>query len=295
MNIQLPTYSKILKRKKPSILFHYTTPLGLLSISTSKKIWATDLRFLNDKKEIQHSLDITHSIIKDFYKVNDTLKNTELNYEFIEFLRTNLGERWNPEVYVVSFTEEGDLLSQWRGYCATGGFSIGFDFKLLSKIAKNYNSFLVPCVYDFKIQKQIVEELLVSYNKIYNESLKYNSKNNPDELANKISNEFIICLLAIAPMLKHESFKEEKEWRIVNINLRRMPHVDIKFRANESNIIPYIEISLCQSDKEVEFKKIFIGPVSINEYSKEAVSQLLRKSNVPQNAIVLSSAPYRCT
>ena len=106
-----------------------------------------------------------------------------------------------------------------------------------------------------------------------------------------IANKFIISLFALAPMFKHESFKEEKEWRIVSSLLRIMP--DIKFRANESNIIPYIEISLCQNEEEIEFKKIFIGPSSINQYSKEAVLQLLRRNRIHQNAIRLSSAPYR--
>lgn len=215
----------------------------------------------------------------------------ELNFDFMEYLGINLRKRWNPEVYVASFTEEGDLLSQWRGYCPKGGFSIGFHFDLLSYIAEIHDSFLLPCVYDFKIQKKIIEELLVSYNKKYSESLKNNDKNNSDELARSISNEFIISLFALAPMLKHESFKEEKEWRIVSSLLRVMP--DIQFRANESNIIPYIEISLCQSKEEIEFKKIFIGPSSINQYSKEAVLQLLRKNRLHHNAIRLSSAPYR--
>ena len=132
---------------------------------------------------------------------------------------------------------------------------------------------------------------MVSHSKKYDEAIKDNDQNNSDELAHSISNEFIISLFALAPMLKHESFKEEKEWRIVSSNLRVMP--DIQFRTNESNIIPYIEISLCQSEEEIEFKKIFIGPASINQYSKEAVSQLLRKNRVPQNAIRFSSAPYR--
>jgi len=292
MREQLPTYSKILNRGTPSTLFHYTTPMGLLGISHSKKIWATDLRFLNDKKEFQHSLDITHSILEDFYKVDDNLKKLKgLNYDFIEYLRINLGRKWNPEVYVASFSEEGDLLSQWRGYCPKGGFSIGFHFNLLSQIAENHDSFLLPCVYDFKIQKQILEELLVSHSKKYAEAIKDNDQNNSDELAHSISNEFIISLFALAPMLKHESFKEEKEWRIVSSNLRVMP--DIQFRASDSNIIPYIEISLCQSEEEIEFTRIFIGPASIDQYSKEAVLQLLRKNRVPQNAIRLSSAPYR--
>ena len=72
MSERLPTYSKVLDRRTPSVLFHYTTPIGLLGISQSKQIWATDLRFLNDKKEFQHSLDIIHSILKGFYKVQSS-------------------------------------------------------------------------------------------------------------------------------------------------------------------------------------------------------------------------------
>lgn len=292
MREQLPTYLKILKRRRPSILFHYTTPIGLLGISQSKKIWATDLRFLNDKKEFQHSLDIMHSILESFYKVDNNPKKPKgLNYNFVEFLRINLREKWNPKVYVASFTEKGDLLSQWRGYCPKGGFSIGFHFNLLSQVAKKHHSFLLPCVYDYKIQNQMLEELLVSYSKKYDEAIKNNNQKNSDELAHSISNEFIINMFALSPMLKHESFREEKEWRIVSTILIGSP--DIKFRASESNIIPYIEISLCQSEEEIEYKQVFIGPASINHYSKEALSQLLRKNRMQKNAIQLSSAPYR--
>jgi len=236
-------------------------------------------------------LDITHSIIESYFKVdNNPRKIKELTYDFIEYLRINLGKRWNPEVYVASFTEEGDLLSQWRGYCSKGGFSLGFHFDLLSQVAKTHDSFLLPCVYDTKIQKQIIEELLISFSGKYDDALK-GKQDDSDKLAHKISVEFIIHLFALAPMLKHESFKEEKEWRIVSSILRVAP--DIQFRANESNIIPYIEMALSKDDNEIELRKLFIGPESNNKYAKEAVLQLLRKNRVPQNTIKYSSVPYR--
>jgi hypothetical protein len=292
MNDQMPTYSRILSRRPPDVLFHYTSPTGLVGIAHSKTIWATDIRFLNDKKEFQHSLDITHSIVEGFYKVdNDPNKLKGLAYDFIEYLRINLRKKWNPRVYVASFTEEGDLLSQWRGYCPKGGFSLGFSFNLLSEVAKKHDSFLLPCVYDVKTQKQLLEELLVSYSKKYEEVSKKENEKNPDQLAKSLSNKFIISLFAIAPMLKHDSFKEEKEWRIVSSNLRTIP--DINFRANESNIIPYIEMALSKNENEIEFRKVFIGPASNNEYSKEAVLQLLRKNRIQENNIRFSSAPYR--
>ncbi len=292
MRKHLPTYSKVIGKKKPATLFHYTTTIGLLGISTSKKIWATDIRYFNDPKEFQHTLDIIHLIIEDFYKVSDDPKELEgLAYDFIEYLRINLGRKWNPEVYVVSFTEEGDLLSQWRGYCPKGGFSIGFDFDLLSQIAEIHDSDLLPCVYDPKIKKQIIQELLAFNNKKYVEAKDGNKQHDSDQLMHTITNEFIISLYAIAPMLKHESFKEEKEWRIVSSRLRVQP--EINFRASESKIIPYIEISLCQVEEEVNFKSIYCGLDSANQLSKKAVMQLLRKNRLPEYAFKLSKTPYR--
>lgn len=94
MKKQLSTYSKILKQLPPPVLFHFTTPKGLIGIAKSKTIWATDIRFLNDKKEFQHSLDITHSIIEGFYRVtNNPNKLKGLAYDFIEYLRINVSER----------------------------------------------------------------------------------------------------------------------------------------------------------------------------------------------------------
>ncbi len=295
MRRHLPTYYKVIGKKKPATLYHYTTPIGLLGISTSKNIWATDIRYFNDPKEFQHALDVTHLIIEDFFKVSDDPKELKgLDYDFIEHLRINLGRKWNPEVYVVSFTEEGDLLSQWRGYCPRGGFSIGFDFDHLSLIAEMHDSDLLPCVYDPKIKKKIVEELLTFHNKKYVEAGDGTKQYNSDQLAHTITNEFIISLYAIAPMLKHESFREEKEWRIVSSKLRIQP--EIKFRASESKIIPYIEISLCQNDEEeVNIKSIYCGPDSNDQLSKNAVMQLLRKNRLPYHAFKLSKTPYRTT
>ena len=202
-----------------------------------------------------------------------------------------MSKNWNPEVYVASFTEEGDLLSQWRGYCPKGGFSLGFSSKRLTELANTHDSFLLPCVYDPKTKNKLVEELLVSYSKQYDNAVKNDNVKDPDKLAHSISNEFIISLFAISPMLKHESFKEEKEWRIVSANLIVAP--DIQFRANDSTVIPYIEMGLCNAGSEIDFKKVYIGPASVNYFTKEAVLQLLKKNRLPQNSIHFSSAPYR--
>jgi hypothetical protein len=101
------------------------------------------------------------------------------------------------------------------------------------------------------MQKKLFEEFLISYSNKYEEVAKKDNQKNPDIVAKSLSNEFIISLFAIAPMIKHDSFKEEKEWRIVSSNLRVEP--DIQFRVSESNIIPYIEMALGKNESEIEF------------------------------------------
>ena len=293
-----------LKNPIPSILYHYTTQKGLLEIVDTKTIWATDIFYLNDSLEYEYAAKLIQDVI-DEYLVNsqsppartvDTslarkVTPEKLQQLMLESTKKGISSLTRFRIYVCSFTEEGDQLSQWRGYCPKGGFSIGFHFNQLSQIAKKHDSDLLPCVYDFEIQNQILEELLVLYSKRYVEAMNVNNQKNSDELAHIITNEFIISLSALAPMLKHESFKEEKEWRIVSSRLRVMP--EIKFRANESTIIPYIEISLCQSEEEIHFKRIFLGPASNSQFSKEAVLQLLKKNRMPEHTIELSRASYR--
>ena len=39
----------------PHVLYHYTSADGLIGILSSKSIWLTDLRYMNDLSELQYS------------------------------------------------------------------------------------------------------------------------------------------------------------------------------------------------------------------------------------------------
>ncbi len=44
--------------EKPPILFHYTTASALHSIFSSRQLWATHFRYLNDPSELLHGEEI---------------------------------------------------------------------------------------------------------------------------------------------------------------------------------------------------------------------------------------------
>lgn len=77
-------------------------------------------------------------------------------------MREAIGHRIESiNVCVCSFSEVGDLLSQWRAYSGgAGGFSIGFGGEFLKAASRREDFWLVPCVYDEDDQRALVRNLL---------------------------------------------------------------------------------------------------------------------------------------
>lgn len=59
----------------PALLFHYTTPTGLLGILNGRKIWATHTRFLNDAQKLDYGLCFIREVLST-YPCNDLLADT---------------------------------------------------------------------------------------------------------------------------------------------------------------------------------------------------------------------------
>ena len=92
-----------------SLLYHYTNQHGLLGIFSSKTVWSTNAHFLNDPTEFVHALSFAKSIANYFFD-NDYFE------QFGAMLHRHVGKLRREGLYVSSFSEKPDLLSQWRGY-----------------------------------------------------------------------------------------------------------------------------------------------------------------------------------
>jgi hypothetical protein len=188
-------------------------------------------------------------------------------------------------VCVCSFSEEGDLLSQWRGYCSPGpGFALGFKSTTLQLLANRQNFFLAPCVYDWSTQYQIVQELI-------DETINAFNLQEPGHIE-KASWSFVTRLATYAPVIKHHSFSEEKEWRLISNPIRGD---DPKFgcRGGHSMIIPYYTFDLVGSDGQLEIARVIIGPGPHEALNLRAVTWLLMSHGVVSEGATRSQVPYR--
>src|SRR6185295_16074298 len=107
------------------ILYHYTSAAGLHGIITSATLRASNYPYLNDTSEIDYGRKVVLGFLHDEVQKRDVEYERQLLKEAAVRLDRNTWEnepdpiirQSEPlEVYLTSFCEEPDLLSQWRAY-----------------------------------------------------------------------------------------------------------------------------------------------------------------------------------
>ncbi len=118
--------------KSPTQLFHYSSMEGFLGIASSKAIWASDMLSLNDASEASYP----YEVIAEAFENQTSVMLDAHRQAFKTQLTEYLFRMYTP--FVTCFCEDGDLLSQWRGYGGNGeGFAIGFSASWLASLDRN--------------------------------------------------------------------------------------------------------------------------------------------------------------
>ncbi|OGW44124.1 MAG: hypothetical protein A2Y66_07445 [Nitrospirae bacterium RBG_13_41_22] len=290
---------------QPSLLYHYTSQKGLLEIVKNKTIWATNIHYLNDSLEYKYAAKLIQEVIDDYSSslpsnsegVPRELKisSNEIQKMLLESMGKIISSPTRFHVYVCSFSEEGDQLSQWRGYCPNGnGFSLGFETSHLSGQMVKYSFGLVKCVYDRNEQVKIVREIIDEAMSDLKSRLGDNDDIKIDVVSETLTTVMIQAaayLVLLITRLKHETFHEEKEWRFVALFDDNQPR-PFCFREGKSMIIPHTVIPLADNDESIKIVRIIIGPTPHPQLAQKAV-QLLMESNKIKCEVELSKIPYR--
>lgn len=268
---------------------HYTSQSGLMGIISSETLWATNIKFLNDEQEFQHALELVRGLIPKS-KITPEHRDHAVYSEFIEGLQKELSGLDNyvtESIYTFSFSQEIDLLSQWRGYCPdNNGFCLVFDVdKTFEHVKEKYpDAHLMECVYENAIKESRIKAVLNDYwAQFFSAPSKEKKKTIIDQLAKEV--------MLLASYFKHPSFSEEKEKRIVVI-LAYAPNSGLQFRKGRFSLIPFISLPaprLC-------IQKIGIGPTANKELAKHALDMFLEtiyRDPFGGPESIFSKTPYR--
>lgn len=254
----------------PEYLWHYTNGGALLNILKTKALWATHIRYLNDGREFIYALELAREDITRRLAGNLIEEDARPALQQAHDRLATTGVGGDADVFVCSLTAQGDQLSQWRGYTSPGdAYCLGLPtLYLLSRSLTNWQ--LRECIYGEEQHRAAIEYTI-------NGSLGRLAADKVDEFVA----DLVGGLTAIAPDLKHASFKEEEEWRLVRYPPQFLKdptegNASVEFRAGHYSIIPYTEWPLVRDDMG-KFKAVVrVGPGPYPELSGAAVLERAR-------------------
>jgi hypothetical protein len=275
---------------------------------------------LNDREEILHAKQLAQGV------VDEEPEYVGERFPARDYIRKAVNIAFNTgylhedrlRVMVASFTEEGDLLSQWRGYGDDSrGVSIGLDLQKIRPPADIGTAVtFAPCLYENLEKRALLKAVFAHYREalqLWWDSIvsiardKRREERAPDpQFGQKLVSEhqeelraavirgnaaLQFDLLRVAPLLKHESFAEEKEWRLV-LPLKGLPTVHrLEFRHTRDALVPYIAFPINSPGDEgpVRCKDVVLGPGShpsaelgINLFLQdEKIIAVSRRSEIP--------------
>jgi hypothetical protein len=91
--------------------------------------------------------------------------------------------------------------------------------------------------------------------------------------------ELFVIVNSVLAAMKHPSFEEEQEWRLVTWSDSRRK---LFFRAGRFGIVPFYKLRLAQDKHErLSFSDLVIGPTQNKDASKYAVDELVSRYGIP--------------
>lgn len=306
-------------RERPKKVYHYCSLETFFSIFSNSTIRLSNISKSNDTEEITYLLPkITRFCAKLFNKYNDELPdNYKLQKDFInDAFDIKFGET-SLNFYVMCFSEEPDLLSQWRGYANDAcGVSIGFSTEVFYPLARSIRS-----SYNFSQVRYSLSDLYDLIKKYTVEKIEQNFTGNAQHdslvLLNTVDTT-ISMILYNSILYKNPNFNEEKEWRLVYNpfgNIRKVTdkfsyydrmhemfnksiekggfaRTPMTFHISNDKIISHVDLSF-ESIKKSFIKEIVIGSkANIDDLDLDLF--LLSNGFNPKDIFIhKSNIPYR--
>ncbi len=286
-------------------LYHYCPTPAFQSIIQTQTIWLSSLKLSNDSMEGKQIAVTLRRLAERDGLDKVTLEHLQEILTFVEERSDGLG---------FCLSEEGDLLSQWRGYAANGtGVSIGFSRAYLKGLLRSARGTNLP----YAALNQ-VEYLPTGHESLLEPTYREVRKSIDNGAFQRTSLQTLLlprsdqeiederrqfeaaylglsaALLAYIPklfFLKASAFHEEKEWRLVSpLLLPRNASVDCLFRVGTDRVIPYQNFELVKSDLS-PINEIVLGPK--HQTPKNVIEAFLKDHGFGDVQVRRSDSSYR--
>lgn len=288
---------------------HYTSAENAMKIIQTKSMWMRNARCMNDYNEISHG----YKLLVELFGESD-IKQSFVNAidGFHQGLMQTVFENFNAwwlniqsNTFICSISEHDDSedehgrLSMWRAYgqkSAKAAIVLNIPFEP-QNATKSLSIFLRPAIYFTKdlLRKEI--NRIISNIK---ENSGFLSTLEPQIIASKV----FLWLLITTVCLKHEGFKEEREWRVIylpQINPSKFISGDIETILGVPQLVYKIPLKDIPEEDIVGtsipqlINRIIIGPTDYPYPLSNAFILELHKADVKDasSRVIVSAIPLR--
>ena len=318
------------------LLYHYCSNSTFFKIVSNHQIWMSDISRSNDYNEMRLFIPGIFRKIENVYKTNP--------FEFIYKKKTGLvalqlllhevyetiGRARDQGIltsYVVCFSREKDLLSQWRGYADNGkGCAVGFSLEELERYCSRSSGVITIRKVEYineqtldKVLQEKAEELVPHFITLRNDAKQlfaYGdlSEEEPDAVMQLLAFGLFENFLFDSLQYKWDDYEEEAEWRMffkqITKNARHLfgdekdlperqerackgyftQHNKIQFFARDDCIVPYFPVDLEDISSE-PIKDVYLGPK--NNSHIQDVKLLFAREKLGEPNIQDSRISYR--
>ena len=275
-------------------LYHYTNFTGLLGIVADGALWASDIRYMNDSAELKHTADLIRGEIT--LRIGAGHPRPDLLNQFLDWVTYRITN--GHMLFAASFRSNGNLLSQWRGYSRLGkGVSLGFNPDSILHCAQRQGFQIGKCIYDCRQQEHLIRQVVDAVESLaqLHDLQAGEEKSLGTTTYHGVFQLIESDLLRIAAILKHPSFREEEEWRIVSPVVTDFVKAPVLFREGASMLVPYIEFGLtAEPHAPIALEHLFLGPTPNITISMNSLTMYLAKNGIrPEKGISYCQIPYR--
>jgi hypothetical protein len=300
-------FTKPKPRPQSGLLHHYTTAEGLQGIIENNELWATSAYFLNDSAEIVYGCRVLKEAL-DEWMANNPRPEDSLILGMARGLHTTFGDQFLnmhvvEPIYLACFCEDDNLLSQWRTYGQSGGYSLGFQVPAADLHTGQgfkpepctYTSKWVKVEYDKKEQikkcREILDAILSPFDKPETARALAAIGDHPLVGYPIICRAIIDLLMEEVVGFKNEAFAVEKEWRVV-VRRRELTkqgtddggktHPPVYFRASTRGaLIPYVKLIPSVPTEKLPVYCVRTGPTLDANVSTLALPLFLHARGFP--------------
>lgn len=294
--IFMPTLNQALHRidRHNLKLAHYTSFDNARNIIAGRTVWMRGSDKMNDTREITHGIEaVDYALNKHKHLTNETLSrfysglpvNFEKNW-------LNLKNRVLRDIYIACFSEHWPhetptgRLSMWRAYGMPDGVALILNVEPFRLETNALNAYASPVYYGGKNElANKYEEILINVSENTRELKEFAT---PIHILEFMS----MAILFGASCLKHSSFSEEQEWRVLHMSNIQMPTLLRKRLLMQSNetifeipLEDHPAKGLVGLTPDAILDKVIFGPSKFTDENIVEMVEILKSKGVREPAL----------